>query len=187
MHDPLWMPCVLLSTPLQTCQTTIWTYYQSLCIASILLDVSKCTKVHIINLSIKYKTLTINLYDKKEKENCKMWLLFNMHFLPQCLFFFFFFFFENQTCGQRKDKEKEVLTIKRWWTGLLWERLWDWNLSNCWKFAGKFRGREERERGDKKREREDNFSKPMRINRITDEKALKPAFMWERMSESWKL
>ena len=52
------------------------------------------------------------MYDKKEKENCKMWLLFNMHFLPQCLFFFFFFFFENQTCGQRKDKEKEVLTIK---------------------------------------------------------------------------
>ena len=108
-------------------------------------------------------------------------------FCRNVFFFLFFFFFENQTCGQRKDKEKEVLTIKRWWTGLLWERLWDWNLSNCWKFAGKFRGREERERGDKKREREDNFSKPMRINRITDEKALKPAFMWERMSESWKL
>ena len=106
---------------------------------------------------------------------------FQYAFLTQC-----FFFLEKQTCGQRKDKEKEVLTIKRWWTGLLWERLWDWNLSNCWKFAGKFRGREERER-EREREREDKFSKPMRINRITDEKALKPAFMWERMSESWKL
>lgn len=104
------MPCVLLSTPLQTCQTTIWTYYQSLCIVSILSDVSKCTKVRIINLTIKYKTLTINLYDKKERK------LQNVAYFQYAFFaamFFFSFFLEKQTCGQRKDKEKRSTNHKK--------------------------------------------------------------------------
>lgn len=77
--------------------------------------------------------------------------------------------------GERSTNHKKMVNwfIMREIVGLESFQL----LKICRKVQGKRR----------EREKDDNFSKPMRINRITDEKALKPAFMWERMSESWKL